>query len=116
MSRSTSMLILLWPPRLTPRSSAIHEFITASFLQRQCDGPSGCGRGASGVQNLGRNQVGFQRSQAVRLPAVEDYGAQFAERVVMRRGDVFRLDLPLLLRRTPHPHLVTSHRDDVTDR
>src|SRR3974390_3294953 len=112
MSRSTSMLILLWPPRLTPRSSAIHEFITASFLQRQCDGPSGCGRGASGVQNLGRNQVGFQRSQAVRLRAVEDYGAQFAERIVVWRGDVLCLGWLLLLRRTPDAHLVTGHRDD----
>src|SRR5271167_4625636 len=101
------MLILLCPPRLTPRSMAITTVMAISFLQRQVHGFAGCGGGAGGIENLHRNAVGFKRSQAVRLRTIENHGAELCERVVIWRSEGFRLDWLFVFSRTPQPQIIT---------
>ena len=76
IDRKSSMLIFACPPTLTPRSKAMTTVIRASLLQRKNYGLAGCRRGASGVENFGNDEVGFERGEAVRLCAIENDGAQ----------------------------------------
>src|SRR5271165_3208209 len=107
------MLILLCPVTFTPRSKPITTSISTSLLQRQGHGLAGCRRGACGIKNLSHDEVGSERCQAVGFRAIENYGAEFRERIVVRRGYIGGLERLLFFARTPHAQVIARHRDDV---
>src|SRR6516162_5995397 len=108
------MLILLCPPRLTPRSMAITTVMAISFLQRQIHGLAGCGGGAGGIEYFHRNEVGFKGSQVIWFRTIYHYAAEFRQRIIIGRDQSFRLDGPLLFCPTPHPQVVPRDGNDVS--
>src|SRR5271165_2671453 len=100
VSRSASMLILLCPPTLTPRSKATTTVMAASFSQRQVHRLARRGGAPCGIENLHRNQVGFKRGQAIRLCTIENHSAELRQRIVIGRRQRLRHDQLLFASRT----------------